>query len=56
MRDAVRYAIGFGPLGDLAHRLFVRRDVASIFDFRRDALRAGQPGLPTGTTSSDPRR
>ncbi len=38
MRDIVRYAIPFGPLGELAHRLFVRRDVASIFDFRRDAI------------------
>jgi hypothetical protein len=35
MRDVVRYAIGFGPLGDLANRLFVARDVAAIFDFRR---------------------
>jgi hypothetical protein len=38
MRDTVRYSIGFGPLGDLAHRLFVGRDVASIFDFRREAI------------------
>src|SRR3954447_2998558 len=30
MRDTVRYAIGFGPLGDLAHALFVRRDVEEI--------------------------
>jgi ligand-binding SRPBCC domain-containing protein len=34
MRDTVRYAIGFGPLGALAHRLLVRRDLESIFDFR----------------------
>ena len=34
MRDVVRYAIGFGPLGELAHRLLVRRDLAAIFDFR----------------------
>ncbi len=38
MTDTVRYAIGFGPLGDLAHRLFVRRDVEGIFDFRREAI------------------
>ena len=38
MTDTVRYAIGFGPLGDLAHRLFVRRDVEAIFDFRREAI------------------
>lgn len=34
MTDTVRYAIGFGPLGDVAHRLFVRRDVEAIFDHR----------------------
>jgi ligand-binding SRPBCC domain-containing protein len=34
MRDTVRYAIGFGPLGELAHRALVRRDVEAIFDFR----------------------
>ncbi len=34
MTDTVRYAIGFGPLGRLAHRLFVRRDVERIFDHR----------------------
>ena len=34
MRDEVRYAIGFGPLGDIAERLLVRRDLARIFDFR----------------------
>jgi ligand-binding SRPBCC domain-containing protein len=38
MTDTVRYAIGFGPFGDLAHRLFVRRDVEAIFDFRREAI------------------
>jgi len=34
MRDTVRYAIGFGPFGALAHRAFVKRDVEAIFDFR----------------------
>lgn len=38
MRDTVRYAIGFGPLGALAARAFVHRDVASIFDYRRTAV------------------
>jgi len=38
MRDTVRYAIGFGPLGELAHRLFVGRDVAAIFDHRAQVL------------------
>lgn len=40
MRDTVRYAIPYGPLGELAHRLFVRRDLERIFDFRRDAFAA----------------
>ncbi len=34
MTDTVRYAIGFGALGELAHRLFVRRDVEQIFAHR----------------------
>jgi ligand-binding SRPBCC domain-containing protein len=38
MRDTVRYAIGFGPFGALAARAFVHRDIAKIFDFRREAV------------------
>lgn len=38
MCDLVRYALPLGPLGELAHRLFVRRDVEGIFDFRHDEL------------------
>jgi hypothetical protein len=34
MTDTVRYAIGFGPFGAAAHALFVRRDLAAIFDHR----------------------
>jgi ligand-binding SRPBCC domain-containing protein len=52
MRDVVRYAIGFGPLGDLAHRLFVRRDLETIFAFRRRAL----PQLLDGSSRTGPRR
>jgi ligand-binding SRPBCC domain-containing protein len=40
IHDRVRYALPFGPLGTLAHALFVRRDVERIFDFRRRALEA----------------
>jgi ligand-binding SRPBCC domain-containing protein len=36
--DRVRYAIPFGPLGELANRVLVRRDVEGIFDYRRDAV------------------
>jgi len=38
VRDTVRYAIGFGPLGVLAHRLVVRRDLEAIFAFRHAAV------------------
>jgi ligand-binding SRPBCC domain-containing protein len=34
MRDVVRYALPLGPLGELAHALVVRQDLARIFDFR----------------------
>jgi len=36
--DRVRYSIPFGPLGELANRLLVRRDVERIFDYRREAV------------------
>jgi ligand-binding SRPBCC domain-containing protein len=38
VRDTVRYRIGFGLLGDIAHRLFVKRDLERIFDYRREAV------------------
>jgi ligand-binding SRPBCC domain-containing protein len=38
IRDRVRYSIPFGPFGELAHALFVRRDLRRIFDYRRDAV------------------
>ena len=38
IRDRVRYRIGFGPLGAAALRLFVRRDLDRIFDYRRAAI------------------
>ena len=37
-RDIVRYRVGFGPLGELAHALVVGRDLKGIFDFRREAI------------------
>ena len=38
MRDVVRYRVGFGPLGVLANRVVVRRDVEKIFDFRAERV------------------
>jgi ligand-binding SRPBCC domain-containing protein len=40
MRDTVRYALPYWPLGELAHALVVRRDLAAIFDFRAQAVAA----------------
>lgn len=37
MRDVVRYALPLWPLGEAAGPL-VRRELAAIFDFRRDAV------------------
>lgn len=34
MTDAVQYALPLGPLGEIAHALFVRRDLERIFEFR----------------------
>ncbi|HSS42325.1 MAG TPA: SRPBCC family protein [Solirubrobacterales bacterium] len=38
IEDQVRYSIPFGPLGELANRVLVRRDLRQIFDYRRDAV------------------
>ncbi|HLI60425.1 MAG TPA: SRPBCC family protein [Solirubrobacteraceae bacterium] len=37
--DEVHYAPPLGPVGELAHPLFVRRDLQRIFAYRRDAVR-----------------
>jgi ligand-binding SRPBCC domain-containing protein len=36
--DRVRYALPLGPLGALAHAVFVRRDLERIFDYRAQAV------------------
>ena len=41
MRDTVRYAVGFGVVGEIARRAVVARDVAAIFAFRAERV----PGL-----------
>jgi ligand-binding SRPBCC domain-containing protein len=38
IHDRVRYSLPLGPLGAIAHWLFVRRDLKRIFDYRRDAV------------------
>jgi ligand-binding SRPBCC domain-containing protein len=47
MRDTVRYALPFGPLGEVAHRLFVARDLERIFDYRTVSL----PSMPAARWS-----
>jgi ligand-binding SRPBCC domain-containing protein len=50
MTDTVRYAIGFGPLGRIAHRLFVRRDVERIFEHRAQVI----PALLAASVAAEP--
>lgn len=38
MEDKVYYTMPWGWLGELVHALFIRRRLATIFDFRRDYL------------------
>ena len=38
MTDTVDYELPLGPLGTLAHSMFVRRSLAKIFDFRAHAI------------------
>ena len=38
MRDTVRYAIGFGALGEIARRAVVTRDLEEIFAFRAERV------------------
>jgi ligand-binding SRPBCC domain-containing protein len=40
MVDIVRYAHRFGPIGTVAEALVVERDLARIFDFRSEQIRA----------------
>jgi ligand-binding SRPBCC domain-containing protein len=40
LNDRVRYALPLGPLGELAHVAFVRRDLRRIFDHRTRAVAA----------------
>jgi len=39
MRDILNYAIPYGPIGRLANKLFVEKQVRKIFEFREEAIR-----------------
>jgi ligand-binding SRPBCC domain-containing protein len=47
MLDAVRYALPFGPVGELIDRALVHHDLERIFDYRHEAIerRFGSPPL-----------
>jgi ligand-binding SRPBCC domain-containing protein len=38
IRDSVLYRMPYWPLGEIAHRVLVARDLERIFDYRRDAV------------------
>jgi ligand-binding SRPBCC domain-containing protein len=38
MRDTVRFAVGFGPAGEIVRRAVVTRDVRAIFAFRAERV------------------
>lgn len=38
MKDVVHYKIPFGPLGDLANKIFIRKKLLEIFDYRTQKL------------------
>ena len=44
MTDTVRYAVGRGPIGKIAHACYVDGAVRKIFDFRREKLAEMFPG------------
>jgi hypothetical protein len=53
MRDTVRYSVGFGPLGEVARRAIVARDVAAIFAFRAERVpQLVAPGAGAGPHGS----
>ncbi|MEO8798681.1 MAG: SRPBCC family protein [Polyangiaceae bacterium] len=39
MSDRVEYELPLGPLGSIAHALFVKRQLASIFAFRNETMK-----------------
>jgi ligand-binding SRPBCC domain-containing protein len=38
MTDEIHYQMPFGPIGSIAHFIFVRRTLKQIFDYRREKL------------------
>lgn len=51
MRDVIHYVLPFGPLGQAAHVLAVRKRLDHIFTFRRQAMAERFGILPKGNLS-----
>jgi ligand-binding SRPBCC domain-containing protein len=49
MRDRVEYELPLGPLGELAHGIFVRKRLDDIFAYRRKVLEELFPGTDPTT-------
>jgi ligand-binding SRPBCC domain-containing protein len=47
VRDVVRYALPFGVIGVVAHRLFIHRELDEIFAFRKRTLEKLLGGVET---------
>jgi len=47
IRDRVDYELPLGPLGELAHAVFVRRQLERIFEYRRRTIEAVFAGAKT---------
>lgn len=52
LRDHVEYELPFGPLGDLANRLFVKRQMEAIFLFRQKRTSELLPRMDGGEFGS----
>jgi ligand-binding SRPBCC domain-containing protein len=52
IRDSVRYALPFGPLGSMAHWLTVHRDLKAIFNYRAEQVAALFAASPTTAAMS----
>lgn len=54
MRDRVVYRLPFGPLGALAHAVFVERALKEIFDYRAKVVASLLPPIdPAGSSRAD---
>ncbi len=46
--DRVRYELPLGPLGEIAHTLFVKRDLDRVFEYREQVVAQRLQGSRTG--------